>query len=86
MDEILVFPDAGGTPRSVPTSSLSLPHGGIAVGADQTTYAAADAGLVRIPATGGAAQPVVSGSTLRPDRQARDLNRRRPQSAVNPTG
>jgi hypothetical protein len=62
VDQILIMPDTGGTPRSVPTSNLSLPPGGIAVGADQTTYAAADAGLVRIPATGGAAQPVVSGS------------------------
>ena len=62
VDEILVFPDAGGTPRSVPTSSLSLPPGGIAVGADQTSYAAADAGLVRIPAAGGAAQPLLSGA------------------------
>jgi hypothetical protein len=62
VDEILVFPDAGGTPRSVPTSDLSLPPGGIAVGVDQTTYAAADDGLVRIPAAGGAAQPLVSGA------------------------
>ncbi len=62
VDEILVFPDVGGIPRSVPTSDLSLPPGGIAVGADQTTYAAADAGLVRIPASGGAAQPLVTGS------------------------
>ena len=57
-----MFPDTGGTPRSVPTSDLSLPRGGIAVRADQTTDAAADSGLVRIPATGGAPQPVVSGS------------------------
>jgi hypothetical protein len=62
VDEILVFPDIGGTPRSVPTSNLELPRGGIAVGADQTTYAAAEGRLVRIPATGGAAQTVVSGS------------------------
>jgi hypothetical protein len=62
VDQILVFPDIGGTPRSVPTSNLSLPFGGIAVGADQTTYGAAAGGLVRIPAAGGAAQPVVSGS------------------------
>ena len=62
VDEILVFPDIGGTPRSVPTSNLKLPRGGIAVGADQTTYAAAEGGLVRIPATGGPAQTVVSGS------------------------
>ena len=71
VDEILVFPDIGGTPRKVPTTNLSLPFGGIAVGADQTTYAAADAGLVRIPATGGAAQPLVKGLLLRPDGQAR---------------
>jgi hypothetical protein len=62
VDEILVFPDVGGIPRSVPTSNRSLPPGGIAVGADQTTYAAAGPGLVRIPATGGAAQTVASGS------------------------
>ena len=41
VDQILIMPDTGGTPRSVPTSNLSLPSGGIAVGADQTTYAAA---------------------------------------------
>jgi hypothetical protein len=63
VDQILVMPDAGGTPRSVPTSNLSLPPGGIAIGADQTTYAAATAGLVRIPATGGAAQTVVSSGS-----------------------
>ena len=62
VDQILVFPDIGGTPRSVPTSNLELPRGGVAVGADQTTYAAAEGGLVRIPATGGPAQTVVSGS------------------------
>jgi len=62
VDQILIMPDTGGTPRSVPTSNLSLPHGGIAVGADQTTCAAAGPGLVRIPATGGAAQTVASGS------------------------
>jgi hypothetical protein len=62
VDQILIFPDAGGTPRSVPISNLTLPRGGIAVGADQTTYAAASSGLFRIPATGGAAESVVSGS------------------------
>jgi hypothetical protein len=62
VDEILVFPDIGGTPRKVPTSNLELPRRGIAVGADQTTYAAAEGELVRIPATGGPAQRVVSGS------------------------
>ena len=70
VDHVLIFPDAGGLPRLIPVSALQLPPGGIAVSADQTTYAAAGSALVRIPAAGGAAQPLVTGGftllTIRP--------------------
>ena len=70
VDEILVFPAVGGTPHRIPTTNVNLPAGGIAVAADQTTYAASASALLRVPTGGGAAQPVVTGAysllTVRP--------------------
>ena len=73
--KVLIFPDAGGGPRTIPVSGMPVvPHGGVVVDTGGTIYAAeidtSNPVLVQIPPAGGAVRTIAVGSftnlTLKP--------------------